>query len=163
MSINLQEAIKNSLYTEKSAMDFYLLAAQRIADPEARRIFELLAREERQHAGSFYDMYTGNDLPDFDIFMAAIPEQGSGWSAALGTLLDSGFTAQQALELAMEKEQQLESVLRTIAASIAIPEVRAVFERNADETRNHYLMIESEYARLMGMVHETDLDTYVRE
>jgi hypothetical protein len=24
-------------------------------------------------------------------------------------------------------------------------------------------LIESEYARLMGMVHETDMDTYVRE
>lgn len=163
MGINLQEAIKNSLYTEKSAMDFYLLAAQRISDPEARRIFELLAREERQHAGSFYGMYTGDDIPDFDAFMAVVPEQGSGWSAALGTLLDTGFSARQAMELAMEKEQQLESVLHHIAGSISEAEIRAVFERNADETRNHYLMIEAEYARLMGMVHETDMDTFVRE
>jgi hypothetical protein len=33
----------------------------------------------------------------------------------------------------------------------------------AKETRTHYAIIESEYARTMGMVHETDIDTYVRE
>jgi hypothetical protein len=38
-----------------------------------------------------------------------------------------------------------------------------VFEDNARSTDNHYQLIESEYARLMGMVHETDIDTFVRE
>lgn len=28
---------------------------------------------------------------------------------------------------------------------------------------HHYEMIESEYARLMGMVHESDIDIFVRE
>ena len=37
------------------------------------------------------------------------------------------------------------------------------FERMAQETENHYAIIESEYAHMMGMVHETDIDTYVRE
>ena len=32
-----------------------------------------------------------------------------------------------------------------------------------EETRNHYELIESEYAKLMGMVHESDMDTFVRE
>jgi hypothetical protein len=41
--------------------------------------------------------------------------------------------------------------------------VRAVFDRMAEETETHYAIIESEYARIMGMVHETDIDTYVRE
>ncbi len=50
-----------------------------------------------------------------------------------------------------------------MAAKIEDPEVRAVFEENAQSTHNHYLLIESEFARLMGMVHETDMDTFVRE
>jgi hypothetical protein len=29
--------------------------------------------------------------------------------------------------------------------------------------QQHYVLIESEYARLMRMMHETDIDTYVRE
>jgi hypothetical protein len=31
------------------------------------------------------------------------------------------------------------------------------------ETRDHYEIIESEYAHLMAMVHETDIDIFVRE
>ena len=49
------------------------------------------------------------------------------------------------------------------AAKIEDPAVAAVFEANAKSTHNHYVIIESEYARLMGMVHETDMDTFVRE
>ena len=47
--------------------------------------------------------------------------------------------------------------------NVGFPDVRAVFELNARETHNHYEMIESEYARVMTMVHESDMDTYVRE
>jgi len=41
--------------------------------------------------------------------------------------------------------------------------VRSIFERVVKETQGHYDLIESEYAHIMGMVHETDQDTYVRE
>ena len=53
--------------------------------------------------------------------------------------------------------------LRAMAAQIPDAKVRQVFEANAVSTHNHYLLIESEYARLMGMVHETDIDIFVRE
>jgi len=43
------------------------------------------------------------------------------------------------------------------------PAVRAVFERVIKETQGHYDLIESEYAHIMAMVHETDQDIYVRE
>jgi rubrerythrin len=67
------------------------------------------------------------------------------------------------MELAMEKEQYLEKQLRALAEKIRNPDVRQIYQENAESTRNHFLMIESEYARLMGMVHETDIDTFVRE
>jgi hypothetical protein len=67
------------------------------------------------------------------------------------------------MELAMEKEEALEKELRTLANKIADEEVRLIYLDNAESTRRHYLMIESEYAHLMGMVHETDIDTFVRE
>ena len=70
---------------------------------------------------------------------------------------------EKALELAMEKELSLEKTLRETAEKIAIPEIKAIFDLNARETHNHYELIESEYARLMGMVHESDQDTFVRE
>lgn len=161
--MDLQDAIKRSIQTEKNAMDFYHLAAANMKNAEAKRVFEVLMREEREHAGSFYDIYPGNDIPDFDAFMASPPQQGESWISELEKLLLADFSERRAMEVAMEKEQNLETSLRQMATKISDPQVRAVFEANADSTHNHYVLIESEYARLMGMVHETDIDTFVRE
>lgn len=163
MSNDVQEAIKQSIQTEKNAMNFYQLGARQMKDPAARRTFELLAGEEREHAGQFYRIYEGKDIPSLDAFLAITPDNESSWMSSIRRIIDDGFTEQKAMELAMEREKTLEEALLKIAARIAEPEVRAVFELNARETHNHYLLIESEYARLMGMVHESDIDTYVRE
>ena len=161
--IDVQEAIKKSIQTEKNAMNFYELGARQMRDRDAIRVFELLAREEREHAGHFFRIYRGNDIPDFDEFMDTPPDHESAWMTALAKTVSADFTEQKALELAMEKELSLEQALKETAARIADDEVRAIFELNARETRNHYSLIESEYARLMSMVHESDMDTYVRE
>lgn len=161
--MDVQDAIRRSIQTEKNAMDFYHLAARHTKNGAAKRVFEVLMQEEREHAGSFYDIYQGRDIPDFDRFMATPPQEGENWISDLEKLLLQDFNERRAMEVAMEKEQNLEKNLRQMAAKIEDPKVRAVFEANALSTHNHYLLIESEYARLMGMVHETDIDTFVRE
>ena len=161
--IDVQEAIRESIQTEKDAMNFYELGAKQMKERDAIRVFELLAREEREHAGHFFRVYKGGDIPDFDEFMDAPPDEESSWTVSMARAISSDFNEQMALELAMEKELNLEKNLRETAAQIADPEARAIFELNARETRNHYEMIESEYARLMTMVHESDMDIYVRE
>ena len=50
-TISVQEAVRRSLQTEKNAMDFYRMGALKMQDHEARRVFEILAGEERGHAG----------------------------------------------------------------------------------------------------------------
>lgn len=163
MSINIQEAIKRSIQTEKNAMNFYQLGAQQMKDTDARRTFEILAREEREHAAQFYKIYTGSDIPSLDEFLDALVDNESSWIITITRSIAEDFTEKKALELAMEKEKNLEEALRATAAKIDDPEIKAVYELNANETLHHYEMIESEYARLMGMVHETDIDTFVRE
>jgi len=163
MGINLQEAIKRSIQTEKNAMNFYQLGARQMKDPDARRIFETLAREEREHAGHFYKVYRGGDIPSLDAFLDTPADNESSWISALSGLVDADFSEKKALELAMDKEQKLEEALLEASAKIDEGDVRAVFELNAHETHNHYLLIEAEYSRIMGMVDETDMDTYVRE
>jgi rubrerythrin len=162
-TLTVQEAVRRSIQTEKNAMDFYRLAAQKMQDSEARRVFELLAREERSHASTFYEIYTGRDIPSLDPFLDQPPHHESDWISSLDRIIDTGFNEQKALELAMNKELQLEEVLSRMAEHITDPAVRAVFELNVKGTHNHYLMIESEYARVMAMVHESDMDIYVRE
>ena len=163
MSIDVQEAIKRSIQTEKNAMNFYQLGAQKMNFPDARRTFELLAREEREHASQFYKIYKGADIPSLVAFLDSPPDNESSWVSTIARLISVDFNEQKALELAMEREKNLEEALLETASKIDAPEIRAVYELNAKETHHHYEMIESEYARLMGMVHETDIDTFVRE
>jgi len=163
MSIDVQEAVKRSIQTEKNAMNFYQLGAGRMSNETARKTFELLAREEREHAGQFFRIYDGGDITSLDAFLDAPPDNESSWLSSINKLIDADFTEQKALELAMDREKNLEEALLETASRIENAEVKAVFELNAKETHNHFLLIESEYARLMGMVHETDIDTFVRE
>ncbi|WP_020678046.1 ferritin-like domain-containing protein [Geopsychrobacter electrodiphilus] len=162
-NVDVQEAIKRSIQTEKYARDFYLLCAKHMKNLEACRTFELLAAEEVEHAKTFYDIYQGDDLPDFAEYMKLESAPDSDWLTDLERALMEGLNERKAMELALDKELKLEKALRTLVEKISDEAVRAVFISNADSTHQHYELIESEYARLMRMVHETDMDTYVRE
>lgn len=160
---NGQDAIKQAMQTEKDAMDFYQLAAKQMRNKEAKRMFEQLAKEEKAHAHQFYKAYLGGGLGSFEEFMAAPPELESTWFSSINKVIESDFTEGKALEVAMERESTLEQTLLETAAKIKDPAVRELFERNAKETHNHYLTIESEYSRIMAMVDDADMDTFVRE
>ena len=160
---DVNNALIRSVQTEKNAMNFYQIAALQLKDTDAIKTFELLAREEREHAKHFFDKYDGDELPSFEEFIEEPPDQAGDWLSDLDKTLLAKFNDRKAMELAMEKEQRLEKSLQEMATKIADPAVRAIFEENAKSTHNHYVLIESEYARIMGMPHETDIDTYVRE
>lgn len=162
-NIDINEAVRRSIQTEKNAMDFYVRGATLMKNAEAKKVFELLAREEREHASWFHNIYNGDDIPDFDAYISSEPDSDSEWLADLYKVDPSQLNERTAMELAMEKEKRLAEHLRKVAAKIDNADIRKVFEENAKSTEHHYQLIESEYARLMGMVHETDMDTFVRE
>lgn len=162
-NIDLKDAVRRAMQTEKNAMEFYQRGAELMKNAEAKKVFELLAREEREHAEWFYNVYPGDDIADLDAFLAASPDKNSDWMNELQEVKKEDFNERKAMELAMEKEKNLSEHLRAMASKIENPEVRKVFEENAKSTDHHFQIIESEYARLMGMVHEFDIDTYVRE
>ncbi len=159
----LLDAIKQAIQTEKDVMDFYLKAAVLTNNARGKKVFEQLAKEEREHAGHFFEIYTGSDLGSFEDFIAMPPSKGHVMLKQLEKALDENVHERKAMELALKEEEDLVKNLQMTASRIVDPAVRAVFERMARETENHYAIIESEYAHMMGMVHETDIDTYVRE
>ena len=161
--IDLKDAVRRAMQTEKNAMDFYLRGAEMMKNAEAKKVFALLAREESEHAEWFYNVYPGDDIADLQTFLDAGADQDSEWMKELTQLNAAGFNERKAMELAMDKEKKLAEHLRALAEKIDDPEVRKIFEQNATSTDHHYQIIESEYARLMGMVHESDMDTFVRE
>lgn len=159
----LLDAIKQAIQTEKDVMDFYLRAATLTNNERGKKMFAQLAKEEREHASHFFDIYTGSDLGSFEDFISQPPSSGHAMLKQLDKALDENVQERKAMELALQEEEDLARNLRKTAANIVDPAVRAVFERMARETEDHFAIIESEYAHMMGMVHETDIDTYVRE
>ena len=160
---NLNDALKEAIQTEKDTMDFYKRAAEVTKTPRGKQVFETLAKEEHEHAGHFFHIYPGKDLGTFDEFMARPPQAGIALHKKMEKALTESGTEQKAMEIALDEEQALEKKLLATAAQIDDPAVKAVFEKMAKETNQHYQIIESEYAHIMKMVHETEIDTYVRE
>ncbi len=147
----LKEALLKAIQTEKDAMDFYLMGASKIFDERAKATFELLAREERQHALSFYNAYKGNDLPTFDDMMKIAPDTESTWYLALQKALLSEFDERLALELAIEQEDLLAQELKATAETINDPAIKQVYLSNAASTHHHLEMIEADYKAMLGM------------
>ncbi|TGU72135.1 ferritin [Geomonas terrae] len=160
---DMQDALKQAIQTEKNAMNFYQIGAQQMKDKEAKRLFEQLAREEKEHAAQFFKAYKGSELGSFEEFITAPPQNEALWVNSIQKVIGPDFSEQKALEYAMEKETQLEKALRETAAKITDSSIKEIFLWNANETHNHFLTIEAEYARIMAMVDESDMDTYVRE
>jgi rubrerythrin len=147
----LRQAIRSALRSEKDAMDFYRAAAEQLADPEAAALFAGLAREERQHAYSFYTLDREGDLPDFEEFLAAPPDPSGSWWRALQKLAAENFTAKAALRLAIEEERRLEGDLRAAAEAIVEPLARSIYLANANSTRCHCRGLEQLYAERYGV------------
>ena len=146
----LREALRSALQAEKDAMDFYRAASERLTDPEAAALFAGLAREERQHAYSFYTLDRDEDLPPFEELLDAPPDTSGSWWRALRKLEAENFTAEAALRLAIEEERRLEAELRAAAKAIGEPRARSIYLANANSTHCHCRGLEQLYAERYG-------------
>ena len=147
----LREALRSALRAEKNAMDFYRAAAEQLTDPEAAALFAGLAREERQHAYSFYTLDRDGDFPPFEELLDAPPDTSGPWWHALRKLEAENFTAKAALRLAIEEERRLEAELRAAAEEIAEPRARSIYLANANSTHCHCRGLEHLYAERYGV------------
>lgn len=150
-TIDLKLAIKEAMQTEKDAMDYYRLAAEKLDDERAKKTFEILAKDEAQHARSFYNVYTGDDITSFDNFIAGPINENSSWFKSLQQTLLGDFDERKALELAIEQEDALEKELRAMAEKIDDPSIKEVYLANAQSTHHHMLQVEEDYKEMLGM------------
>lgn len=161
--LKMQEALKQAIHAKKNLMDFYQKAAEINNNPAGKKIFQRLADEVKENIGRFFNHYKGTDLGPLDAFISAPPHPDSAMLVSLQKALNNNMHDRKAREIAMKEELDMEKNFTMLAEKMIDPMVRSVFLKVAEETRNHYAIIESEYARTMGMVHETDINTYVRE
>jgi rubrerythrin len=159
----LQEALKLAIKAEKDSMDFYLKAASVSVVDRAKKVFLLLAGEEEDHLRSFFAHYKGQEFGDISSYILTPPDMTSANYAALEQAIDRETHEQKALEISLQEEKYLIDRYSQFAHDMVDPLVRGIFERVIRETQKHYDLIEAEYSYVMGMVHESDQDIYVRE
>lgn len=161
--VNMQNALKFAIQTEKNVMDLYNHAAGIVKNPRGKKVFEQLAAEEAEHVGHLFKVYSGKEYGSLEEFLASPPQVDHKTIRQLDQALKDNSHERKAMELALNHEEELAKSLHQTASFIVDPAVRTIFERLAKETENHFALIESEYAHLMKMVHESDIDTFVRE
>ncbi len=159
----LQEAISLAIKAEKDSMDFYRRAASVAKNDRARKVLELLANEEVGHLKAFFDHYEGSEFGDLTSFINSPADTKNPAFIKLEKAISDDIVEQKALEIALAEEKDCIGQYTQLAQGVVDPAVRAVFDRVVKETQGHYDLIESEYAHIMGMVHESDQDIYVRE
>lgn len=149
MNPETKQAVKKMIQVELDAMNYYREATRFMKDQGAIEHFQQLAREEEDHAQSFYDIYPGDDLPPFEEMVRNLPEASPLIQAIDGDLM-ARIDERQALQLAIQLEQEVEGSLRRMVLKAGDPAVKAVLEKNADSTLNHLLLIKQDYQRLYG-------------
>lgn len=159
----VKEALKMAIMAKKNLMDFYLEAAKITENENGKKVLARLAGEVCDNARKFYQSYRWDDLGSFEELIDQPPRSDSVMLVELRKALNKDVHERKARELALKEEESMEKTFLHAAKNIIDPQVRAIFIDVARDTRTHYEIIESEYARTMGMVHETDIDTYVRE
>jgi len=160
---SLQEALTLAIRAEKDSMDFYRKAASVAKNERAQKVLELLANEEVGHLKAFFDHYKGTEFGDLKSYIDSPADEKNPTYVKLMKAIDDDLVEQKALELALIEEKDCIGQYTQLAQGVVDPAVRSVFLRVVKETQGHYDLIESEYAHIMGMVHETDQDIYVRE
>ncbi len=160
---SLQEAISLAIKAEKDSMDFYRRAASATRNERAKKVLEMLANEEVGHLKAFFDHYKGSEFGDVVSYINSPVDTKNPTYMKLEKAIGEDMIEQKAMELALFEEKECIGQYTQLAQGVVDPAVKAVFERVVKETQRHYALIESEYAHLMGMVHESDQDIFVRE
>ncbi len=160
---SVQEALKLAIKAEKDSMDFYNRAASVAKNERAKKVLQMLAGEEASHVKHFFDHYKGTDFGDLQSFLQTPVDTKNPTYVKLEKAITEDMGEQKAMELALEEEKACIGQYTQLAADVVDPMVKAIFERVIKETKGHYDLIEAEYAHLMGMVNDSDIDTFVRE
>ena len=159
----LQQALQEAILAKKDLRDFYHEAARMTLDPNSRKILQRLSKEVEDNIKKFFNYYRGREFGTLEEFLTTPPRRNSTMLRELRKAKDQKMPAKRARELAMREEKAMENSFRRAARQVVDPLAREIFADVADEAARHYALIESEYEYQTSRIHETDINTYVRE
>lgn len=144
-----RDALRIAIATERSGLEFYTRAARVAADSRARRVFQRLADEERDHLSTLEDRYqkllaTDPQLesrPTFLFFKGA----ANGLFAAAAEEVLRGVDDRQALKIGIRCERSSHRFFKRYGERFEDSEGKQVFLEFAAEEREHLDLLLREY------------------
>ena len=126
------DAVKTAIMTEMQGYELYKGAAERTKDPEARRMFQLLADEEENHSRMLHEQF--KSLMQSQVFTAPpTVEEGEGFEALVADpkwrkSLRFGNMELSAVSIGSNLEARAIAFYKKCAETTQDPEGRKVFE-----------------------------------
>lgn len=158
--MTVEQAIVTAIAFETRVRDVYAEAASRATDPAARRVLEVLGREEQEHLDyleSRRDEWarTGRLTPA--ALATAIPsperlaEGVKRLKARLPMTPEQRAVALKTLRAAEEAEHETSGFYRTMVDTIEHPEARAMFGRFLEIEQGHAAIVAAEIDSVTGL------------
>jgi len=136
--------LDDAISLEQQAGRFYSRARDQVRDPSAKKILELLADEEQNHAAMLNAMKTGDygrlEAPTLLKEVRGLVE-GAVQEGQAVILSDASM--REILQRAMEVEQSTERFYRDHARTEDNQKLCELFETLADRESEHYLLVSS--------------------
>jgi rubrerythrin len=126
------DAVKTAIMTEMQGYELYKGAAERTTDPEARRMFQLLADEEENHSRMLHEQF--QSLMQAKVFTAPpTVEEGEGFETLVADpkwrkSLRFGNMELSAVSIGSNLEARAIALYKKCAQTTTDPEGRKVFE-----------------------------------
>src|ERR671913_239932 len=148
-----RDALRIAIATERSGLEFYSRAARLTKDARGRKVFEDLAREEKEHLGKLEARYKEllqrdpklESRPTFLFFKGA----ANGLFAEGAEQLLRGVNDQQALMIGIRCERGSHRFFKKYGERFEDSEGKQIFLEFADEEREHLDLLVREYRALV--------------
>ena len=148
-----RDALRIAIATERSGLEFYSRAARLTRDARGRKVFEDLAKEEKEHLSKLETRYGEllqrdpqlESRPTFLFFKGA----ANGLFAEGADRLSRGVNDQQALLIGIRCERGSHRFFKKYGERFEDSEGKQVFLEFADEERQHLELLIREYRALV--------------
>lgn len=144
-SANVGDILMLAIKLEKGSWEFYMGAKDKVASPQAKRTFQMLANAEDKHMQRLYQraisLLGEGALPSLEQLRRELRvehiEGGVETSPALARVEEKVADEMEALEIALEKEYMSYDFYKRTSALVGNPDAKALLHQLALEERNH--------------------------
>jgi rubrerythrin len=140
---SVNEILDFAISEEQAAHDFYVKLAGKLAAPALRQVFEGFALEELGHKAKLQAVKDGKKLMTAGTKVADL--KIGDYLVDVGADDPASLDYQQALIIAMKKEEAAMRLYKDLAGRAGVPEIKDLLLGLAQEEAKHKLRFEVEY------------------